>query len=585
MKVLLSTLNARYTHSSLALAYLKEAGRDDRWDLECREFTINDRLPAVLAEIYRIRPRVLCFSAYIWNIRQIVELCADYRELDPDCIMVLGGPEVSYDSRQFLLDHPFIDIIVRGEGEITLKQILIHIHEGSSYHDLKGISFRFKHKVFVNEEAPLIKDLGLLPRPYAGEMSFYRHRLVYYESSRGCPFNCSYCISSTIKGVRYMPLNRVKEDLSFLVKQGIMKIKFVDRTFNSHEKRALEIMEFLVDQIREERNTSFHFEICLDLFSETALNFLEKVPPGVFDFEVGVQSTCPLALQAVNRVNNWEALAANARRIKSWGNIHLHMDLIAGLPYEGYQRFGQSFNEVYHLQPHVIQLGFLKLLKGSRIHQEKDRYGYKYQHLAPYQVLAYDSMDYQDLCRLQDIEDLVELYYNSGIFVHSLDYLVNEIYLENAFKALEEFSLYWREKGWYDRPQARDFLYIALSRFIQEKHPASYEPINEGLKYDYLLNNRVYRVPDSLPRYQPEKARQKINSLLTDEEFVKKYLPEMYGKTLRELKKYVYLEYLDLNQRPSHISAGYHPVLFLYQPGKQKAYQSIILDHPEPSPE
>lgn len=577
MKILLATLNARYTHSSLALAYLQEACRDSRWELIKREFTINDQLPAVLAEIYRIRPRILCFSSYIWNIRQVVELCNDYRQLDADCIIVLGGPEVSFDSQQFLLDHPAIDIIVRGEGEMILKELLLHIYEGSSYTELKGISLRNKEQILLNDAAPLINDLAALPGPYKDDMSFYRHKLVYYESSRGCPFNCSYCISSTFKGIRYLPLERVKEDLSFLIRQGIKKIKFVDRTFNSSEKRALEIMQLVLDEIGEERNTSFHFEICADLFSEDAMAFLEQVPAGVFDFEIGIQSTCPLALQAVNRVSNWEKLAANVKKIKANGNIHLHLDLIAGLPYEGYQRFGQSFNQVFELQADVIQLGFLKLLKGSRIYQEKEQYGYKYQQLAPYQVLANDYMEYEELCRLQDIEELVEQYYNSGIFRHSLNYLVNMIYQGNAFHALEDYSLYWRQKGWYDRPQGRDALYTCLARFIVEKHPADHELANEWLKYDYLLNSRVYQVPDSLPRYEPEQARQKINSLLTDKEFVAKYLPEMCGKNLRELKKYVYLEYLNLSQDSSQAAGAFLPVLFFYHPGQQKSYKSIIL--------
>ena len=336
-------------------------------------------------------------------------------------------------------------------------------------------------------------------------------------------------------------------------------------------------MQFVLDEIGEERNTSFHFEICADLFSEDAMAFIEQVPAGVFDFEIGVQSTCPLALQAVNRNNNWEGLAANIRKIKASGNIHLHLDLIAGLPFEDYGRFGKSFNQVFELQADVIQLGFLKLLKGSRIYQEKDQYGYKFQQLAPYQVLANDFMDYQDLCILQDIEELVEQYYNSGIFTYSIGYLVNKIYQGNAFQAMEDYSLYLRPKGWYDRPQARDALYACLARFIEEKHPACYDLANEWLKYDYLLNNRVYKVPDSLPRYRPEQAQQKINSLLGDKEFVKKHLPEMYGKSLRELKKYVYLEYLNLNQSSSQAKGTYHPVLFLYGPGKQKAYKSIMI--------
>ena len=577
MKILLTTMNARYTHSSLALAYLRESCRDQRWNLQWREFTINDRYGSILAEIYHIRPTVLCFSSYIWNIRQILDICRDYRQLDPGCILVLGGPEVSFASEKLLKNNPAIDVIISGEGEQTLRELLEYIYVGGDYSELAGTVLRSGGDIISNESRPLIDDLSLVPSPYRGDMAFYKDKMVYYETSRGCPFNCSYCISSTFKGVRYFPLDRVKRDLSCLIEQGVTKVKFVDRTFNSNEKRSLELMQFILDEMGEKRTTTFHLEVCADLFTEAGLRFLAQVPPGVFDFEVGVQSTCPQALKAVNRTCNWERLSENISRIKSFNNIHLHLDLIAGLPYEDYHRFGQSFNQVYHLQPDVIQLGFLKLLKGSRIYQEKDQYAYRFQTQPPYQILSNLYMSYDDLCRLEDIEDLVDQYYNSGLVRNSLAYIVDRIYKGHAFKMLEEFTGFWRRNCLYCRPQGRDALYIALSQFIQEEHAAHQERVSEWIKYDYLCNHRVYKVPKHFSRCRPEEAVQHLNSLLTDEAFLKAYVPEMSGKSLREMRKYAHLEYLYLS-RHAREEAVYLPVVFIYQPGSKNCRTIQLAD-------
>jgi len=428
MQVLLSTLNARYTHSSLAMAYLKEACIDENWKLAVREFTINDNSADIMAEIYRYHPSVLCFSCYIWNIKQILQICTDYKSVDSDCIIILGGPEVSFNTREFLRDNRSIDIIIRGEGELALKEVLLSILNKTKLANIEGITYRCDDEVIQNCDRELIKDMSLIKSPYYGDMSYFNNKMVYYETSRGCPFNCSYCISSTFKGVRFFPMDRVKKDLEFLIKSGIKRVKFVDRTFNSNEKRAIEIMQFILDQ---NGKTSFHFEIYADLFSEDMLRFLKDVPLGIFDFEIGVQSTCLEALKAVRRRSDWDKLVNNVKQIKSYNNIHLHLDLIAGLPYEDYQRFGISFNDVYSLEPDVIQLGFLKLLKGSELHRQKDAYAYRYQSLAPYQVLSNSFMAYDDIIRLIDIEEVLEKYYNSGNMQYTFRFAVDNCLLHN----------------------------------------------------------------------------------------------------------------------------------------------------------
>lgn len=577
MKVLLTTMNARYTHSSLAIAYLYQACQNDSWRLEKKEFTINDQVSRIIGEIYRIRPTVLCISCYIWNITMVEELIKDYKKIEPDCVIILGGPEVSLDARQFLIDNPGADVIVMGEGEILLNQVLKAIYNNQDLSGIKGIYYRRQGKIMSSGEAQLINDLNIVPSPYHGDISFYDHKMLYYETSRGCPFNCTYCLSSTIKGVRYFPMERVKKELGYLIDHKVMKIKFVDRTFNSNEKRAMEIMQYILDRVGEDRSTSFHFEICADIISDKMLDFLSQVPPGLFDFEIGVQSTCPETLKAINRHNNWSKLENAVKRIKSYRNIHIHIDLIAGLPYETYERFGQSFNDVYNLEPDVIQLGFLKLLKGSQIHKNKELYQYKFQSKAPYQIMENSFMSYQNIIDLEDIEELVGIYYNSAAFTNTIKYLVKEIYSGNAFKLFENFASFWRHHHYFDKSYKKEYYYTLLYRFIGANYPFHEQLVNELLKYDYLLNNRSYQVPEGLKRYKLNDSTELINQLLKDEEFLKLYQPELLGKTLREAKKYSHLEFFKIRPNGFTEATPELPILFFYRPGFNKCSKTIFL--------
>lgn len=369
MNILLTTLNAKYIHSSLALAYLRKYCADERWSLNIREFSINERTDEIMAAIYKERPDILCFSCYIWNIKPVLEICRDYKKIAPDTLIIAGGPEVSYDAISLLENHKFLDFVVRGEGEATLKELFHTIYMKQSLEAVKGVSYRNGDRVLDNPDRELITDLDCIPFPYEDDLDSYKNRIIYYETSRGCPYNCSYCLSSTIKGVRFFSLERVKADLSRLIRRGIKEIKFVDRTFNCHEGRALEIMKFILEQAGQ---TKFHFEIGAELLSQDFTAFIQKVPAGRFDFEIGVQSTNPESLQAVTRKSDWQKLRQNIERLKAAGNIHIHLDLIAGLPYEDLASFAQSFNDVYKLNPDVIQLGFLKLLKGSDIRNKSN---------------------------------------------------------------------------------------------------------------------------------------------------------------------------------------------------------------------
>jgi len=313
LKVLLVTLNAKFIHSSLALAYLKTFCHDSRWTIEVKEYTINDHQPNILADIFLCQPDIVCFSCYIWNIRYILDLSRNLKSVAPQTTIVLGGPEVSYDAEEILSINSGIDIIIRGEGEVTLRELLTSLCEERDLYEVNGLTFREGKKIICNPDRPLIDNLDIISFPYQNELPNYKNKIIYYETSRGCPFNCSYCLSSNAKRVRFFSLARVKKDLRFLINQKVPEIKFVDRTFNCNEKRAMEIIEFIVNL---QGNTRFHLEICADILTPAFMEYLCTVPAGLIDFEIGVQSTYPKALAAVNRVTNWDKLSTNVKTLR-----------------------------------------------------------------------------------------------------------------------------------------------------------------------------------------------------------------------------------------------------------------------------
>lgn len=576
MKILLTTLNAKYIHSSLALAYLKKYCADERWSLNIREFSINERTDEIMAAIYKQCPDILCFSCYIWNIRPILEICRDYKKIAPDTLIIVGGPEVSYDAVSLLENHEFLDLVVRGEGEATLKELFHTIDMKQPLEMVKGISYRRGDQCRDNPDRELITDLDRIPFPYEEDLDSYKNRIIYYETSRGCPYNCSYCLSSTIKGVRFFSLERVKADLGRLIGQGIKEIKFVDRTFNCHEGRALEIMEFILGQAGQ---TKFHFEIGAELLSQDFTAFIQKVPARRFDFEIGVQSTNPASLQAVNRKSDWQKLRQNIVKLKAAGNIHIHLDLIAGLPHEDLASFAQSFNDVYKLKPDVIQLGFLKLLKGSDIRNQSDRHEYLFQTEPPYQVLSNRDLGYEDILNLNNIENLLDRYYNSGIVPKSLDYIINVIFGQSPFDFWQSFSAYWRERELFSCAHKREAEYNILIKYIQIKHPVHVEVLNDLLKYDFFARNQSHNLPENICCCNPGSSNERLYSLLKNQNFMEKYLPELSTKTPRENRRQVHLEYFTYDPMAGLPATQPLPLLFVYDPVEKKA--SNVIKVPE----
>lgn len=520
MKIVLTTLNSKFIHSSLSIRYLK-AYVEDIIDVELKEFTINQDLNYIASQLFKTNADLIGFSVYIWNLTETLRICEILKTVKPEIKILLGGPEVSFDSKEILEKYPFIDYIIYGEGEESFREFLIKFLERSEdFRDLKGLSFRKDNLIITNSPRPLIRDLNLIPSPYKNIGDDFKNKIVYFESSRGCPFNCKFCLSSTIKGVRYFNIDRVKEELDNLIKAKVKQVKFVDRTFNANKKYAMEIMNFIMD--RNPEGINFHFEVTAHLLDDEMLDFLANVKEGLFQFEIGVQSTNLKTIEAIGRTTDFPKLKKVAKRIKSFKNIHQHLDLIAGLPYEDYKTFKKSFNDVYDIKPEKIQLGFLKLLKGSALRIDEEKYGFKYIDLPPYEILENDYIKYEELIKLKSIEELVEKYYNEGYFENSLEYIITNFY-EGPFDFYEDLSQYWEENNYYELSISRTRLYEILMDFYSYKAFKGLELFKEILKYDFIKNNKNAKLP--LGFYTNNILSQEvIHRILKDEVLLDKYL-------------------------------------------------------------
>ncbi len=569
MKVVLTTLNAKYIHSSLALAYLSTYCQDERWQLQTREYTINDHHLNILTSLFELKADVLCFSCYIWNIDMIQRLAADIKKVQPNIYIILGGPEVSYDAADAIINNPAVDLIIRGEGEQTLLEVLEALYNYSSLESVSGVTFKSADKIIDTVARMPIPNLDSIPSPYERpeELHNYNERIIYYETSRGCPHNCSYCISSTMHSLRYFSLERVKKDLAFLIGQGVRQIKFVDRTFNANEDRAREIMQYVLSIPGE---TRFHFEIGAATLTPDMITFLTQVPADKFDFEIGIQSTCEKTLESINRKVNIQKLMHNIRRLKQETKIHLHVDLIAGLPYETYEVFKTSFNEVYALKADVIQLGFLKMLKGTLIREQESLYNYQYQDKAPYQVLTNKFISFPEMLYLLRIEELLERYYNQGDYNLSLSYLTSTVYQGNAFKFWEDFTRYWQEGNLFNYSHRRETVYTILNNFVRATNPQIFPVFQEMLKYDYLNSGRPAILPEGIHSHNPADARKRLYDFIKDKQFIQKYLPEFMELNPGEIRRRIYLEWLQISILNYNFINEPYPTFFVYNSGQKR---------------
>ncbi|QQY80381.1 radical SAM superfamily enzyme YgiQ (UPF0313 family) [Keratinibaculum paraultunense] len=539
MKIVLATLNSKYIHAALAIRYLKSYSKGIA-DIELMEFTINQNIDYIAGEIYKKNPDIIGFSTYIWNRDETLKICEIIKLVRPETKIILGGPEVSFDGLDLMNNCWYVDFIIYGEGEITFKELLNSIiSEREDYSTIEGIIYRKGDSIIENPPRELINNLDIIPSPYKIIRDEFRDKIVYLESSRGCPFNCQFCLSSTIKGVRFFSLDRVKEDLERLIEAEVRQVKFVDRTFNANKEYAMEIMDFIMK--KNPHNINFHFEVTAHLLDDDMLKFLKRAKEGLFQFEIGVQSTNERTLNAIGRITNLSRLKKVTKQIKSYKNIHQHLDLIAGLPYEDYDSFKKSFNDVYELKPEKIQLGFLKLLKGSGLRKDRMQYGFKFLDSPPYEVLETNYIKYEEMLKLKGIEDLVEKYYNEKYFEHSIEYIINNYY-KSPFDFYEDYLKYWEENGFHKILHSRNRLYEILIQFCRHKKFSDLNIIIEIIKYDYIINNKNFNIPKFFPREEVEVIQKNKHKILKDKNILQEFLPKYINSPTKRIINKIHIE-------------------------------------------
>lgn len=577
MKVVLTTLNAKFIHSSIALKYLEVACRPICSEVVIKEYTINTELLNILSDIYSQKPAIVGLACYIWNVDMTLKLAGLLKKVLPQVVIVLGGPEVTYDPVDIMKQHSYINYIVQGEGEETLQALLAAIKSNSPVNGIAGLAFR-QSEVIVTGKPQVIADLNTIPFPYCDEdIDTLKDKIIYYESARGCPFSCSYCLSSATCGVRFFSLDRVYRDLQFFIAHNVRQVKFVDRTFNARKEHYLPILRFLA---KSDCRTNFHFEIAADILDDEVLEFLKEVPVGRFQFEIGIQSTYEQTLDKISRHNNWSKIIDYVTKIISYQNIHVHLDLIVGLPGESYQRFGQSFNDVYQLQPHMLQIGFLKMLKGAAIRTSADKYNYIFLDYAPYEVLANDCLTYGDIRKLKILEEVFNQVYNTGRFQSALQFLIT-LHDGDAFSFYHDLATYWEERKLHLVAHSSKSLYRYVLDFCQVHHAQKVDLIQEFLKFDALTSEKGTVRPEVLSWNKEIWAKEK-GAFWSSQEKVRKYLPDYTFTTWRDINKKYHIEVFSIDIL-KYLQSGIivsvdTPVLFSYVQDAT-TYQSLNSDY------
>lgn len=494
MKILLAACNAKYIHSNLAVYDLKAYSSDYDEHVILREYTINQPKDEILKDIYSSGADVVCFSCYIWNISFVRELIRDLVKILPKTAFWAGGPEVSYDAEKFLTEMPEMTGVMVGEGEKTFRDLLeFYIDGKDSLEEISGIAYRTGDKIIHNGWRELM-DLSAIPFVYE-HLEKFENRIIYYESSRGCPFSCSYCLSSIDKKLRFRDLELVKKELQFFLDHRVPQVKFVDRTFNCKHEHAMTIWKYILEH--DNGVTNFHFEISADLLREEEMELMSQMRPGLIQLEIGVQSTNPETIRAIHRHMDLKKLEHCVNRVHSFRNIHQHLDLIAGLPYEDYDTFHQSFNDVYQMKPDQLQLGFLKVLKGSLMQKEAEVYGIVYKEKEPYEVLSTNWLTYGEVLKLKMVESMVEVYYNSGQFWHTLEYLVP--FEKDAFTFYEKLGSFYEKKGYSEISHSRMRRYEILLEYLQEETDVPTEVAAQKMLYDLYLREKLKKRPVFAP--------------------------------------------------------------------------------------
>ncbi len=584
MKVLLTAINAKYIHSNLAVYSLKAYAEKNlsenaraNTEIWLAEYTINQQTDDILQDIYKKKPDMLCLSCYIWNLNYVEEIVREIHKLLPEMLIWIGGPEVSYDGPAVLTRLPEADGVMKGEGEQTFCELIEFYNNkenAGALEQIEGIVYRKAGRICENAWRKTM-DLSKVPFVYH-DMKDFEHKIIYYESSRGCPFSCSYCLSSIDKCLRFRSLDLVKKELQFFIDHKVTQVKFVDRTFNCKHDHAMAIWSYIMEH--DNGVTNFHFEVSADLLNEEELELMRHMRPGLIQLEIGVQSTNEKTIREIRRTMKFGEVARIVKRINSYGNIHQHLDLIAGLPYEDYESFHKSFVDVYALQPEQLQLGFLKVLKGSYMEEQKENYGLVYKGRPPYEVLYTRWLPYEDTLRLKGIEEMVEVYYNSRQFCYTLPWLEKQF--PDAFCMFEELAAYYEKHGFHLINHSRASRYEILLAFAKEKDAQHLEQYRQLLILDFYLRENAKNRPEFAGEELLDREEERRFYDREAEERV--YLKDYETSEKRKLRKMTHLEKFswdvmgDMQERPVYI-------LFDYQNRNPLNYQAQVYEVENPA--
>ena len=546
MKILLVAINAKYIHSNLAVYCLKAYAeknmpQDVNVQIELAEYTINQNRDEILKDIYRRQAEMICFSCYIWNLDYVESMIRDVKKVMKDVIIWAGGPEVSYDSRETLGRLPELTGVMKGEGEKTFAKLCEVYGKRSetselSLEQIDGITFRCSDGTICERPWRVPMDLSEVPFVYH-DMKKFENKIIYYETSRGCPFSCSYCLSSIDKQLRFRSLNLVFNELQFFLDHKVPQVKFVDRTFNCKHDHAMAIWKYIHEHDNE--ITNFHFEVAADLLNDEEIRLIRQMRPGLIQLEIGVQSTNTDTIREIRRTMRLEEVREHVARIKEKGNIHQHLDLIAGLPYEDIKSFRKSFDDVYSMRPDQLQLGFLKVLKGSYMQEMQQEYELRYKDEPPYEVLSTKWLPYSDVIELKGIEEMVEIYYNSGQFTHVVEALVENY--ASAYQMYQDLWQYYEDHDYMGIQHRRSARYEIVLDFVKEKYPEQADVMRELLTYDYYLRENA----KSRPEFAGEDATDKrfVRAFYEEEEKERKHLPGYEQFDRNQMRKMTHLEY------------------------------------------
>ncbi|WP_342512778.1 B12-binding domain-containing radical SAM protein [Sporosarcina sp. FSL K6-1522] len=552
MNIVLTTLNAKYIHGNLAIRYLKAYVEPD-YSPVITEYTIKDPTMNIVSDLYQKNPDIVGFSLYIWNIEESIKVMRMLKRVHPDVVIVAGGPEVTYDYDYWLQRVPEIDVIVIGEGERTFKQVLDAYTGKQDMASVQGVAYQVNGDLKITAPGPKL-DLRELPSPFrfAEDIPTLGKRVTYIETSRGCPFSCQFCLSSIEVGVRYFNRDAIKDDIRYLMANGAKTIKFVDRTFNISRSYAMEMFQFLIDE--HVPGTVFQFEITGDIMRPEVINFLnEHAPAGLFRFEIGVQSTNDLTNELVKRRQNFEKLSRTVTMVKEGGKIAQHLDLIAGLPEEDYDSFRNTFNEVFAMRPEELQLGFLKLLRGTGLRIQAEQYGYTYVDEAPYEIFSNNVLTFDDILRIKQTEDVLEKYWNDNRLPRTVEYLVSEVF-DTPFDFFQQFGTYWESQGWSRIGHQLEDLFTRLEEYLTTDGQADMEIVRSLMKLDYLAHHKFQPRKIWWTDSMPTDVLNSIEQALLDNPIIFGEQVSTEGLNTRNIRKQTFITPIRVN--PNDVAIG-----------------------------